>query len=212
MFIGHEAVGFAGKPAAPRMSLGTLMLAATWLDLVWPIFLLLGIEHVRVRGGSNPFLIFDFYDYPWTHSMVTALGWSIAFAAVYFAVTRYARGAVIAAIAVFSHWFLDFITHIPDLPLWPGGPLVGLGLWKPVAATVAVEVLLLAIGVFVYARHTRVRPVALAIFVAFLLAVYSANFFSPPPPSQTAIGWGGLLGWLIPLWAWLIDRRREARA
>lgn len=212
MFIGHHAVAFAGKPAAPRMSLGTLMLAATWLDLVWPIFLLLGIEHVRVRGGPNPLLVFDFYDYPWTHSMVTSIGWSIAFAIVYFAVTRYGRGAAIAGALVFSHWVLDFFTHIPDLPLWPHGPTVGLGLWKSPPATIVVEVLLFAIGVFLYARHTRVRPVALTIFVAFLLLTYVASLKSPPPPNQAAIGWGGMLGWLIPIWAWLIDRHREARA
>ncbi len=216
MFIGHDAVGFAGKPAAPRMSLGTLMMAANWLDLVWPVFLLLGIEHVRVRGGTNPFLVLDFYDYPWTHSCLMAIVWSVAFAIVYWLVTRYTRGAVIAAIAVFSHWFLDFLTHIPDLPLWPGGPTVGLALWKSPAGTIAVESVLFAIGVFLYVRSTRARDrigsIALVVLILFLLAVYVASFSGPPPPNVNAIGWVGLLAWLFPLWAWWIDRHREARA
>jgi len=216
MFIGHDAVAFGGKRVAPRTSLGTLVLAATWLDLIWPIFLILGIEHVRIRGGSDPFLVLDFYDYPWTHSLVMSIAWSVAFAIVYWLVTRYARGAVVAGVLVFSHWFLDYLTHIPDLPLYPGGPTVGLGLWKSPAATVVVEVLMLAGGVYVYARQTtardRVGSIALAVFIVFLLAVYAANFFSPPPPSAQAIGWAGLLGWLLPLWAWWIDRHRDARA
>jgi hypothetical protein len=215
MFIGHEAVGFAGKRAAQRMSLGTLMLAATWLDLVWPVFVILGIEHVRIRGGKNPFLILDFYDYPWTHSMVMALAWSIAFGAVYWLVTRYGRGALIAGAAVFSHWVLDFVTHIPDLPIVPHGQGFGLGLWKSPAATIAVELLLFAAGVWIYVRRTRARDrigsIVLTIFILFLLMVYAASIGSPPPPNGTAVGWGGLAGWLIPPWAWWIDRHRDLR-
>lgn len=216
MFIGHDAVALGGKAVAPRMSLGTLMLAATWLDLIWPIFLILGIEHVRIRGGSDPFLVLDFYDYPWTHSMVMAIAWSVAFAIVYWLVTRYTRGAVVAAIAVFSHWFLDFITHIPDLPLYPGGPNVGLSLWRSVPGTIVVEVLLFAIGVWLYVRKTKARDrigsIALIVLIVFLLVVYAANVTSPPPPNVNAIGWLGLLGWLFPLWAWWIDRHRDVRA
>lgn len=218
MFIGHEAVAFGAKPAAPRMSLGTLVLAATWLDLVWPVFLLLGIEHVRLRGGSNPFLVLDFYDYPWTHSLMMAIAWSVAFAIVYVLVTRYARGAAIAGIAVFSHWFLDFITHVPDLPLTPAADStrVGLQLWKSVPGTIVVELALFAIGVLLYTRRTKARDrtgsIALVVFIIFLLAVYLANLTSPSPPNVNAIGWAGLLQWLFPLWAWWIDRHRDVRA
>ncbi len=56
---------------------------------------------------------------------------------------------------VVSHWVLDFVTHIPDLPLYPGGPKYGLGLWNSVAGTFAVEIVMFAIGVWIYARATR---------------------------------------------------------
>ena len=215
MFIGHDAVAFAGKSAARRSSLGTLVMAANWLDLVWPIFLILGVEHVRVRGGDDPFLVLDFYDYPWTHSLVMSIVWSVAFGVVYWIVTRYTRGAIVTALLVFSHWVLDFVTHIPDLPLMPGGRTVGLGLWKSVAGTLIVEIAIFIGGVFWYVRTTRARDRigtwALVAFIAFLLLVYAASLFSPPPKDVSAIGWVALAAWLFPLWAWWIDRHRELR-
>ncbi len=215
MLIGHDAVAFAGKDAARRTSLGTLMMAANWLDLVWPILLILGVEHVRIRGGSNPFLVLDFYDYPWTHSLLMSLAWSVAFGFVYWLVTRYGRGAVVAGLLVFSHWVLDFIVHVPDLPLYPGGKTVGLGLWRSVPGTVAVELTIFAAGVFWYVRTTkprdRIGTFALIALVLFLLLIYVGNLLGPPPPDVKAIGWVGLAAWLFPLWAWWIDRHRELR-
>jgi len=216
MFIGHHAVGFAAKRYAPRTSLGTLFIAATLLDLLWPICLLLGIEHVRVVPNRlTPFLSFEF-DYPWTHSLLMSLVWSVAFALLYWIVARYGAGAIAVGIAVFSHWVLDWITHLPDLPLWPGGPKVGLGLWKSTGGTLAAELLLFAIGIFLYVRTTRPRrrrgTVLLAVLVVFLLLGYFAALASQPPPDQKAIGWGGLVGWLLVLLPWWVDRNREPRA
>lgn len=216
MFIGHHAVGLACKRATPRMSLGTLVAAAMFLDLVWPVMLILGLEHVRVRPGGHAFLTLDFYDYPWTHSMLTSAGWAIAFGLVYFAVTRYGRGAVISGLAVFSHWVLDFLTHVPDLPLWPGGPEVGLSLWRSTAGTIVVELLLFAIGLFFYVRTTRARDrigsVGFISYVVFLLAIYAASITSRPPDDTKVIGMAGLASFLFPLWAWWFDRHRDVRA
>src|SRR4029077_11692973 len=130
MFIGHNAVAFAAKRAAPRTSLGTLTAAVMFLDLLWPIFLLLGIEHVRIEIGATIFTPLDFYDYPWTHSLTMATAWGVAFGVVYWLKTKYARGAVVIAVCVVSHWILDLIVHRPDLPLWPGGPKFGFGIWN----------------------------------------------------------------------------------
>ena len=200
------------------MSLGTLVLAATWLDLIWPIFLILGIEHVRIRGGANPFLILDFYDYPWTHSLAMAIAWSIGFGVVYWLVTRYGRGALIAGIAVFSHWALDFVTHLRDLPLTPTADSmkVGLLLWQSPLATIVIEGLLFVAGVWIYVRMTKPRDrtgsIALMALIAFMIVAYIASLTSPPPPSANAVGWAGLASWLFPLWAWWIDRHSELRA
>lgn len=216
MFIGHFAVGFALKRAAPRADLGWLLAASEFLDLIWPIFLLAGWEWFRIEPGITKFTPLDFVHYPISHSMVTAIGWSIAFAAVYFALRRYAAGAIAAGVGVFSHWVLDAVVHRPDLPLYPGGPVAGLGLWNSIPETLIVEGAMFAVGVWIYARSTR--PVdragtyAFWSLVAFLVVVYLVNSFGPPPPSENAVAWSALLLWLVPLWGWWIDRHRETSA
>jgi hypothetical protein len=89
MFIGRFAVAFAAKRAAPRTSLGTTFVAAQLADLLWPIFLLLGWEQVRITQSTNPFLTLDFTNYPWSHSLAMEVVFGAALGALYFAVTRY---------------------------------------------------------------------------------------------------------------------------
>jgi membrane-bound metal-dependent hydrolase YbcI (DUF457 family) len=217
VFLGHFAVGFASKRAAPRASLGVVMAAPLFLDLVWPIFLIAGVESVRIEPGNTAVTPLDLHDYPWSHSLVTSLVWSAVFATAFWAATRYARGTVVLAVGVFSHFVLDFVTHRPDMPLYPGSPIsVGLGLWNSRPGTLAVESTLFVIGVAIYARATRAinrrGAVALWALVVLLAVVYLMTFFGPPPPSVDMIKYAGLTGWLFVPWAWWIDRNRVARA
>lgn len=216
MFIGHPAAAFAAKPLAPRVSLGVLVAATIGLDLIWPIFILLGLEHVRIAPGITAFTPLDFYDYPITHSLAGALGWSVAAAIVYWLFRRSWHDASIVGAAVLSHWFLDLIAHRPDLPLWPNGPKYGFGLWNSIIGTIVVEVALFLAGLAIYLRATRARDrigaIALWALVAFLGIIYVVNLISPPPPSARAIGFAGLAQWLFVPWAAWIDRHREARA
>ena len=156
MFIGHTAVAFASKRAAPRASLGVLMAAVMFVDLIWPIFLLLGVEHVKIARGITRFSPLDFSDYPWSHSLVMAIGWSILFAIVYWAVSRYGRGAIVAGACVFSHWLLDLIVHRADLPILPGNagglPLLGFGLWRVPGVAAELEFAIVAAGAWLYWR------------------------------------------------------------
>jgi len=215
LFIGHHAVGFAAKRFAPRTSLGLLMAAPLLLDLLWPIFLLLGLEHVRIEPGNPPFLRLDLYDYPWSHSLLMSLVWSVLFGGGYFLATRYARGAVAIGVGVFSHWILDFVTHGPDMPLYPGGPEVGLGLWRSTAGTIAVESVLFAMGLWIYVATTRPRDrvgaVALWAFVALILAAYVSSIAGPPPPDWKPIAWVGVASWAFLLWVRWFDRHRAER-
>ncbi len=217
MFIGHPAVGFASKRVAPATNVG-LLLGASWLlDLLWPIFLLLGIEHVRIGPrGASPFLTLDFYDYPWSHSLLMTIVWSVLAGGAYWLVTRYGHGALFIGLLVASHWVLDFVTHRPDLPLWPGGPKVGLGLWNSEVGTIVVEVATFAAGVAIYTRMTRGRDrigsIGFWALIVFLLIAYAANIFSPPPPDEKSLAIGALAGVLLPVWGWWVDRHRTASA
>lgn len=214
MFIGHFAVGFGAKKIAPLLSLGTLFLAAQFLDLLWPTFVLLGLETVRVAPGITAMTPLDFVSYPISHSLLTALGWSVLFGAAVFALRRHKGAALVAGVAVLSHWILDYLTHRPDLPLTPGGEArVGLNLWGSILATVIVEGLLFAAGVFLYARATVARDrkgrYGFAALVVFLAVVYLVNIFGPPPPSASAVAWGAQAIWLLVLWGYWIDRHRR---
>jgi hypothetical protein len=217
MFIGHNALAFAAKRAAPRTSLGTLTAAATLLDLIWPVLVIAGIEHFSIHPGVTAFSPFDFEYYPWSHSLLMSVIWSVLFGAVYFAITRYGRGSIVVGALVFSHWALDFIVHRPDLPLYPGGPNVGLGLWNSVPGTIIVESAMYIAGVWIYLRSTRARDrlgSILAWVLIILLAVAYAASTKPPGPDMapTQVAWGANVVWLIIALAWWADRHREARA
>jgi membrane-bound metal-dependent hydrolase YbcI (DUF457 family) len=207
MFLGHFAVGLASKRAAPQASLGVLLAAAQWLDLIWPVFVLAGWERVRIAPGDTAFTPLEFVSYPISHSLLTVLAWSAALAAVYWTCTRYRAGAVVVFAGVLSHWVLDLVTHRPNLPLYPGGPRVGLGLWNSVAGTVAVESLMFAAGVGLYTGRRRGGFWAL---VAVLAVLYAGAAAGPPPPSGQVVALTGLAACIFPVWAWWIDRGRAA--
>ena len=214
MFLGHFGVGFAAKPLAPRLSLGTLFLAAQFVDLLWPTLLLLGIERVEIVPGITRVTPLDFVHYPYSHSLVWVLGWAALFALVCLLLRHSPRAAFVLAAAVVSHWLLDLLVHRPDLPLYPGDPHpLGLNLWASVTATVAVELPIFAVGVALYLRATEAADAigrwALWGLVAFLLAIYGANLAGPPPPDAGAIAWVGQAQWLLILWAYWVDRHRR---
>lgn len=215
MFIGHYAVALGAKKISPTVSLGTLFLASQFIDLLWPIFLLLGLEHVRIDPGNTVFTPLDFYDYPISHSLLAVLGWSLGFGLLYYAVQRSGRNALILGALVLSHWVLDFISHRPDLPLIPGMETrVGLGLWNSFVASVVVETALFVVGAFLYLRATkgrdRVGKYALWSFLLLLVVLYVANMFGPPPPGVQALAVVAFGQWLFVLWGYWIDQHRTA--
>jgi hypothetical protein len=214
MVIGHFAIGFASKKFAPQTSLGVLMAAPMLLDLLWPVFLLMGWERVRIVPGITAFAPLDLEFMPYSHSLLMSVVWALLFAGVYWLLTRYRTGAVVIAIGVLSHWILDFITHRPDMPLYPGGNLrLGLGLWHSILGTLAVEVPLFVAGVWLYITTTRPKGVAgvLALWglIALAMLIYVSGLLGPPPPNEKTLPWYALTAWLVPLWAWWIDRQHE---
>lgn len=216
MFIGHFGIGFAAKRVAPRLSLGTAFLAAQWLDLLWPTLLMLGVETVRIAPGATAVTPLVFEHYPVSHSLVAVIAWGLALGAVYGVTRRSARGAVLVGALVVSHWLLDLIVHVPDLPVLPAGPMVGLGLWQSKAATLAVEIPIFAAGAWLYATSTRasdkVGRYGFMGLVAFLALVHAGNLFGDPPPSVTALAWVGQAQWLLVAWGYWVDAHRQAIA
>lgn len=213
MFIGHFGVGLAAKKLVPRASLATLFFAAQFLDLLWPILLLLGIEHVRIAPGITRMSPMDFYDYPISHSLATVAFWSALAGGVYYALRRNARAAWVVGLAVSSHWFLDLLVHRPDLPLWPGGAKVGLGLWNSWVAETFLEIAIFAIGLWLYVSISRARDAigsyAFWALIAFLFVGWVASMLAGAPPSPRSMAWGALSMWLILPWAWWVDNHRE---
>jgi hypothetical protein len=214
MFVGHFGIGFGAKSIAPKTSLGSLFLAAQFIDLLWPTLLLLGLERVKIDPGITRVTPLNFEHYPISHSLAAVLGWGVLFAIVYFLLRRYPRGAWVLGLAVVSHWLLDAVVHRPDLLLYPGGAeLVGLGLWNSMWATLAVELPIFAGGLWLYLRTTRATDAigkwALWGLVGFLLLIYVANLAGPPPPDVNAIAWVGHAQWLLVVWGYWVDRHRR---
>ena len=139
--------------------------------------------------------------------------WSVLVGGGYWLFTRYRAGALAIGIGVFSHWVLDFVTHTPDMPLYPGGPLVGLGLWRSTAATLLVESAVFIGGVAVYLTATRARDrigsIGFWSFLLLLLFAYFSSLMSAPPPSSVVIGSVGLASVLFLLWVHWFDRHRS---
>lgn len=214
MFIGHFAVGFAGKKVAPKAPLPALLLAALFADVLWPLLVAVGAEQVRIVPGDTVMTPLEFVSYPWSHSLLMLIIWGALFAAYY---RKRPDGKVIGLVLgalVVSHWFLDWITHRPDMPLYPGGPKYGLGLWNNVTATMVVEIAMFAAGVFLYATTTRAKDGigrwafwALAIL---LLGAFIVNSLEPTVPPSVRIIWISalVLSGVTLVWAWWIERHR----
>ncbi|MFI5233254.1 MAG: hypothetical protein ACHQSE_12165, partial [Gemmatimonadales bacterium] len=124
--------------------------------------------------------------------------------------------ALIGALVV-SHWVLDYVTHVADLPLWPGtSPHFGLGLWHSIPGTFVVEGLLWIVGIALYLQPRRAKswigPVAFWSLVVTSTVIWASSPWAPPPPSVSALAWFALIGWIEFPWAAWADRNYVLRA
>jgi len=216
MFVGHLAVALSGKVVSQRTPLVWFVAAANLLDLIWPIFLLLGLEHVRIDPGNTAFTPLAFDAYPWTHSLLMSGVWGIALAALARRLGVAPSAARFIGAVVLSHWVLDFVTHRPDLPLtpWSAGRY-GLGLWHSIPATLVIESIIWIAGIAFFLRVRRPRGVhgqlALWSFVLVSTFLWASGPFSPPPPDERSLALFALFGWVIIPWTIWIERTSAPR-
>lgn len=192
-----------------------LVLGSELVDLVWGAFLLIGAEQVRIEPGATAVNPLRFINYPITHSLLGTLTWALLLGLLYLRFHRRLRGPLVVFGLVLSHWCLDVVSHVRDVPVLWDGPYLGFGLWQSLPATIGVEVGLLLAGAFLYARQTWALDGAglygfLALLV-LLVAVQFAGWFGPPPPDPRVVAWTTLLCWGFVVWALLLDRHREVR-
>jgi membrane-bound metal-dependent hydrolase YbcI (DUF457 family) len=215
MFIGHFGVGFATKRFAPRVPLTLLLVAALFPDILGPFFSLLGWEHARVAPGNTRFTPLDLYDYPWSHSLLMTITWATLLALIYRFWQSDLIGSLVIWLGAASHWVLDWITHRPDLPLFPGAQgRYGLGLWNSIPGTMFIELAMFSIGVWMYVRVTRPRDwIGKYIFIAFifmLVLLYVEIPFSSPPQSVRQLDYASIILTVILLaWASWFDTHRD---
>lgn len=221
MFIGHYGIGFAAKKITfiepkpvQKPSLGTFFLAAQFLDILWPVFILLGLEKVIIEPAGRPFQTVNFLYYPFSHSLVSSLIWAVLFGLIYYSFKKNLHYSILLGLVVLSHWVLDLISHVPDLQLIPGSSIkVGLGLWNSVLFTVIIEGIIFLGGFYLYYSSTKsinkLGHITLWGLLIFLSLTYIADIIGPPPPSVTAIAISGFSQWLLVAWGYWIDRNRE---
>lgn len=214
MFIGHFGLAFASKKITQQPSLAISFLAAQFIDLLWPFFILFGIESVSIDPGNTAFTPLDFESYPYSHSLLAVFIWSVILAAVYFMVKKNIRAALVIGLLVLSHWVLDWITHRPDLPLsFSQDVKVGLGLWNNKVFTLIVELFIFIGGVLLYASATssknKTGSFSLWSLVIVFLLIYIMNVLGDPPPDARSIGYVGLAQLLFIPWGYWIDKNRQ---
>lgn len=211
MFIGHFAAGLASKKISNSLSLAMMFIAVQFLDIIWPVLVLLGIETASIEHGITKLTPIDFTYYPYSHSLAMAIVWGFLFGLTYYIVTKNRKNSLILGLLVLSHWVFDLLVHRPDLPLSPFSDYkVGLGMWNYPIAEIVIEFSLFFMGVFFY--YTSKRPkkrIAFWSLIGFLLIIQFMNFFGPIPNDIDSVAWGANLVWLFIIWAWWIEREKK---
>jgi membrane-bound metal-dependent hydrolase YbcI (DUF457 family) len=189
MFVGHYAVSLWAKARDKGLPLWALLLAVQFVDVLWAVFVLVGIEHYRLVPGITQASPLDLYYMPYTHSLLGSLGWALLVFWIWFRWMRRSFGsAVLLGVAVFSHWVMDLLVHRPDLPLWDNSAKVGLGLWNHAPVSFSVEVGLLTLTMYLWYRASQGSAPLLRVVVLWILMVLSQVYsnFGPPPTDTTS--------------------------
>ena len=203
MFVGHYGVSFAAKPVGARVPLWVWFIAVQWLDVIWSVLVLMGIEKLRIVPGFTQANPLDLYYMPFTHGLPGSIVLSLVFGGIVAAFTTANRRTtfLLVAAASFSHWVLDLVVHTPDLPLYDNTAKVGFGLWRQVTLSFPLELIVLGLGTWLYARATVFASAKGQYvfwgFVVLLAALQVYANFGPPPESPEAMAVMALALYLV---------------
>ena len=216
MYIGHFAPALAASAASPEAPrLGTLFIAAQLVDLAFFMFVILGVEHLRVVPGITAMNPMDLYHMPYTHSLLGAALWGAAFGALVWGLCRSLAAGAWAALVVISHWFTDLLVHRPDLTLAGLPPKFGLGLWDHRLVAIPLELGLTGIAFWFFLSRTR-GPIGPALILLVVMLLFQAiNWFGPQPKEYSiALPITALVSYavLIVLARWVGTTRRHKQA
>src|SRR6266487_1638026 len=188
MFVGHYSVAFAARTEKNKIPLWVLFIAVQFLDYIWATLVLLGIEKLRVIKDFTAGSMLDSYFHPYSHSLITAIAWSVLAALLYKTIWRAkasSSAAVIVGVAVFSHWILDLIAHPRDLAIYDDTWKVGLGLWNYRDPEFALEIGLLGVGIMLYLTRNvmpAIRKTAVIAFGVALVVIQVGDTYVPRNP------------------------------
>jgi hypothetical protein len=211
MFVGHYGVSFTARSVGRRVPLWVWFVAVQWMDIVWSVLVFMGIEKLHIVPGFTQANALDLYYMPYTHGLPGSIVLSLVFGAIValFIQGDRPRTLLLVAAASFSHWVLDLIVHVPDLPLYDNSAKVGFGLWRHVVLSFPLELIVLGLGAWLYARATTFASAKgrylFWAFVAFLAAAQIYANFGPPPssPNEMAVTALGLYAALAFMAAWV---------
>ena len=196
MFIGHYAPAPLGAISG-HIKLWQAFLAVQFVDFIWAIFILLGLEQGRIVPDFSQASPLDLHFMPYTHSLLGSCFWAIIGAAGFKILAKRRRdnsdlnrnkGAIIFGLFILSHWFFDVLVHVPDMTFWPGSVKIGFGLWQHVAISFPLEVGLTIAALIYYMRKTQpVNPKAkiwAVLFIGVLVYLQILTNFGPAPSSM----------------------------
>jgi hypothetical protein len=206
MFAGHVGAALAIGRAERRINVGVFVFAAVFIDFLLWLFVLLGWESVTIPANfaatHQPEFVF-----PYSHGLLANIAWSaMAGIATYVLYPRLTgatfRAAYLVAAAVFSHWLLDALVHIPELPVAGAGSLkLGLGLWQSMPVALVVEAIIAAAGLYLFlsgAVLSRANKLGLsALCLAVLAFTVIGMTVAPPPPSINTMAISSLITIII---------------
>lgn len=225
MFVGHYAASLALKWYEPRVSLGVLFLGVQFVDILFFPLAMIGIEQLEIVEGYTAATHFALPFMPYTHSLLATLCWGGLFYVLFRWPARHKgkgaahRVALVVALSVMSHWFLDLLVHTPDLPiLGDNSPKLGLGLWNNAWATFALEAALLGVGLWLYLSVTRARnkigSFGIILFVLFMVLINVVNVFGPLTATDVnGVAWTALASYFVlAAVAFWLDGKRTRRS